>query len=81
MLKVRQKLKVKAGDRFGFVWLRYGVVSFDYVKRKGHYCENRMIARAGRNVRLVRNRYSNRDYAIRVIYKPACGEICHLLIK
>ena len=66
---------MKAGDHFGWVWLKYGVISFDYVRSKGHYCENKVNPRVGNRLRLQKNRYSNRDYSIRVNFRPACSEL------
>ena len=64
-------LNVQAGDMFGFTWLNYGVVAFDY-SAAGHYCEQPEKPSVGGTYSWVLNRYGNRDYSIRMNVGPDC---------
>ena len=67
---------MKAGDRYGFTWLDYGVIDFDYVG-PDNYCENPQMFNVGQQANLVSNRYGKRDYSIRLMVsscdKPETG--------
>ena len=63
---------MKAGDRYGFTWLDYGVIDFDYVG-PDNYCENPQMFNVGQQANLVSNRYGKRDYSIRMLFKQ-CEE-------
>ena len=70
--------KVKKGDRYGFTWLNYGVIDFDYVGTN-NYCENSQQFNVGNAVSLVDNRHGKRDYSIRMIFNectptPGCSK-------
>ena len=87
---------MKAGDRYGFTWLNYGVIDFDYVSTN-NFCENPVKSNVGNTVSLVDNRHGKRDYSIRVQFsecetepEPECGTsfyclsvvriLCHIRI-
>ena len=81
---------VKAGDRYGFTWLNYGVIDFDYVSNN-NFCENPVKSNPGDTVSLVDNRHGKRDYSIRVQFskcevvepkpEPECGmSFCFLSV-
>ena len=58
--------QVQAGDRYGFSWLNYGVIDFDYVSTD-NYCESSVIQDVGSTVNLLENRHGKRDYSIRML--------------
>ena len=58
--------QVQAGDRYGFSWLNYGVIDFDYVSND-NYCESSVKQDVGSTVNLLENRHGKRDYSIRML--------------
>jgi hypothetical protein len=70
-LTTDQQLQVEVGDHYGFTWFDHGVVSYDSVKDRGAYCEDKIKPNVGDKVKLHHQRHTNRDYAIRMSYVPA----------
>ena len=65
--------QVQAGDSYGFTWLDFGVIDFDFTQQ-GHYCENPAAFNVGNTASLTANRYGNRDYSIMMQVTPKCEE-------
>ena len=72
MLTGSDIFNVRAGDSYGFTWLDYGVIDFDYVG-PDNYCEDPQIFDVGQQANLVGNRHGKRDYSIRMLFKE-CEE-------
>ena len=69
--------QVQAGDRYGFSWLKYGVIDYDDVSRD-NYCEHSVIQDVGSTVNLLDNRYGKRDYSIRMLLSAGNHRKAHL---
>ena len=75
-LRGRRVLRVRRGDHFGFTWLRYGVISFDYHRGHYRYAENPVKFNVGNRRGMHPRRYGNRIYSIRLGYRRS-GKILH----
>ena len=74
-------LKVKAGDRYGFTWLNFGVIDWGMTAEK-NYCEKEAIYDVGDTASL-NDQHGNREYSIKMRLTacdgstPKCGK-CEL---
>ena len=70
------RLRVQKGDHYGFQWWNYGVISMKQSNTHiGSYCEVERKMKMGDRMTMFKNRRTgNRDYALRLTYKP-CGKM------
>ena len=65
---VHKRIKIKAGDCFGFTWLKYGVVRYDRTKQKGVFREANRTPKLGKSARYG-IRHGSRVYSIQGLYR------------
>ena len=74
-IPANDQMQVRVGDHIGWMWKKYGVVSFDWRDGDdhGHYCEKKTwVENVGDSVSLQENVNDYRKYSIRFLYCCEC---------
>ena len=69
-LSEAEKYTFQKGDTIGFTWTELGVIAYED-SWGSPYCENNVAPTTeGTIVSLIANRYGNRVYSLKALYKP-----------